>query len=277
MPVHMKLLAAFATATGLCVWTGYARAQGSAETDRVALVALYRATGGDNWTNNAKWLTAAPLADWYGVETNEQGRVTGLRLGGWDEAAREVIGNGLVGSLPAEIGTLSDLRRLEVGGNSGLTGPIPAAVGNLSNLESLFLQNNWLTGSIPAALGRLVKLDWIGLDSNALTGSIPTALGNLTKPSWSDAHQQHAERAGSTRIGEPRPPDATGPRREHAERTAPRELDPFGGHQALAARRQRPVRAGHARHAGVGGRDPGFHWSLLHRVGDLLARRHAAG
>ena len=155
--------------------------RGSAESDRVALVALYRATGGDNWTNNAKWLTAAPLGDWYGVETNEQGRVTGLRLGGWDEAAREFIGNGLVGSLPPEIGTLSDLRRLEIGGNGGLTGPIPFELSSLADLEALHLQANGLTGSIPAGLGRLTNLEKLLLGSNPLGGQVPPELGNLTR------------------------------------------------------------------------------------------------
>ena len=177
--MRMKFLAAFAVAGGLYAWTGYASAQGSAETDRVALVAFYRATGGDGWTDNAKWLTAPSLGDWYGVETNEQGRVTGLRLGGWDEAAREHVGNGLTGALPPELGTLSHLRRLEIGGNSGLTGPIPAALGNLTELEWLSLQKNWLTGSIPATLGRLSNLQWLELTQNALTGSIPTGLANL--------------------------------------------------------------------------------------------------
>ena len=137
------------------VWAGLAAdaaGQGSAATDRAALEAVYRATGGDDWTNNTSWLSNAPLEDWYGVEVTD-GRVTGLRLGGWDETARRYVDNGLTGSLPAELGTLSQLRWVEIGGNSGLTGRIPAELGNLARLESLNLQSNWLTGSIRAALG----------------------------------------------------------------------------------------------------------------------------
>ena len=37
--------------------------------DRAALVALYEATDGPNWANSQKWLTDAPLREWYGVET----------------------------------------------------------------------------------------------------------------------------------------------------------------------------------------------------------------
>ncbi len=64
-------------------------AQRSAATDRAALEALYRATGGDGWTDNTNWLTDAPLGNWFGVEAGEDGRVTGLRLGGWVETARD--------------------------------------------------------------------------------------------------------------------------------------------------------------------------------------------
>ena len=168
-------------AVGLCiVLAGEAGGQGSPETDRAALAALYRATGGDDWTDNTKWLSAAPLGDWFGVEADEDGRVTGLRLGGWVETARDFIGNGLTGSLPPELGTLSRLRWLEIGGNTGLTSPIPAQLGDLTNLESLILQANRLVGSIPAELGRLTSLRDLALGTNvALSGQVPPELGNL--------------------------------------------------------------------------------------------------
>ena len=165
----------------VAVWAGLAAAaagQGSTATDRTALEAIYRATGGDDWTDNTNWLSNAPLEDWYGVEVAD-GRVTGLRLGDWDESVRKIVGNGLTGSLPPELGTLSRLRSLAAAGNSGLTGPIPPELGNLANLETLSLQQNWLTGSIPAALGRLTNLERFWLQDNALTGSVPTELGNL--------------------------------------------------------------------------------------------------
>ncbi len=49
--------------------------------DRAALVALYNATDGPNWPDNANWLTNNPLAEWRGVTTNDEGRVTRLDLG----------------------------------------------------------------------------------------------------------------------------------------------------------------------------------------------------
>ena len=154
-------------------------AQGGAARDRAALEALYEATGGDGWTDNANWLSDAPLGDWYGVDVDEDGRVTGLRLGGWVETAGDFIGNGLTGTLPPELGTLSRLRSLEIGGNRGLSGPIPVELGDLPNLESLILQANRLSGAIPAELGRLVHLKGLVLGGNVLSGRVPPELGNL--------------------------------------------------------------------------------------------------
>ena len=166
----------------VAIWVGLAAdavAQGSVATDRAGLEALYDATGGPTWTDSTNWLSDAPLGDWSGVEVDEDGRVTGLRLGGWDDTVGYFVGNGLTGSLPSELGALSRLRWLEVVGNTGLTGPIPAELGGLTNLESLTLQANWLTGSIPAELGRLTNLRELLLGTNALHGQVPPELGNL--------------------------------------------------------------------------------------------------
>ena len=54
--------------------------QASAATDRDALTALYRATGGDSWSNNTNWLSDAPIGQWHGVSTDDNGRVTWLLL-----------------------------------------------------------------------------------------------------------------------------------------------------------------------------------------------------
>ena len=48
------------------------------ETDREALIALYNATGGPNWSNNTNWLSDAPLDQWHGVTTDGTGRVARL-------------------------------------------------------------------------------------------------------------------------------------------------------------------------------------------------------
>ena len=50
--------------------------------DRAALVAFYEATGGNNsqWLMTDGWISDAPLGRWYGVTTNDDGRVTELEL-----------------------------------------------------------------------------------------------------------------------------------------------------------------------------------------------------
>ena len=137
--------------------------------DREALVALYNATGGENWLNSDNWLSSQPIGQWHGVSTDDNGRATMLLLGG----------NQLSGEIPAELSNLSNLTGLFLG-NNRLSGVIPAELGNLSNLESLFLFSNQLSGVIPAELGNLSNLIELELSRNQLSGQIPAELGNLT-------------------------------------------------------------------------------------------------
>ena len=137
--------------------------------DRAALVALYNATNGPNWSNNTNWLSAAPLNQWHGVRTDANGRVTRLDLST----------NRLSGSLPSSLGNLTNLEVLWLYDNQ-LSGSLPSSLGNLTNLEVLDLSSNQLSGSIPSELGRLTKLEWLGLYENQLSGSLPSSLGNLT-------------------------------------------------------------------------------------------------
>lgn len=51
-----------------------------ASPDRDALVALFHATGGDNWTRKSNWCTSAKLGTWEGVKVDQQGRVVELDL-----------------------------------------------------------------------------------------------------------------------------------------------------------------------------------------------------
>ena len=159
-------------------------------TERAALVALYNATGGANWTHRGNWLSAAPLETWHGVTTDANGRVTELRLSG----------NGLRGSIP-DLGALRYLEVLLLSSNL-LTGPAPDPSA-LTKLRWMNLSRNRLTGTIPdlSALVRitelsfafnqlsgpipdlsaLVKLENLDLESNRLSGTIPdlSALVNL--------------------------------------------------------------------------------------------------
>jgi Leucine-rich repeat (LRR) protein len=142
-------------------------------TECKALVALYNSTGGDNWTRNSGWLETNAPCGWYGVTCNG-GRVSKIRL----------YNNQLGGTIPTELGNLSDLTLLDLSTSWNspvkLTGTIPTELGNLSNLTRLYLNNNELTGTIPTELGNLSNLTELSLWSNELTGTIPTELGNLS-------------------------------------------------------------------------------------------------
>ena len=113
---------------------------------RAALQALYDALGGPEWTHRENWGTGAPLEEWHGVGVDDQGRVTALRLV-QRTAEGKVVGIGLRGEIPPELGALSHLQILDHS-RKQLTGEIPAQLGNLSQLDSLALNGNRLTGSI---------------------------------------------------------------------------------------------------------------------------------
>ena len=138
------------------------------ELDREALVALYDSTSGPNWSRNANWLTDAPVGEWYGVVADTAGRVVRLAL-------RD---NALEGTLPAQIGDLSELRSLQLD-NNRLHGPIPSTVGRLGRLAALWLSHNQLTGPLPSEVAGLDSLRGLWLSGNRLTGIVPAGLRDL--------------------------------------------------------------------------------------------------
>ncbi len=76
----------------------------AADSDRATLEAFYRATNGPNWVNSDNWLTDAPLDDWYGVDTDGDGRVVRLVLEGtFDSENARRTSHGLTGSIPPEL------------------------------------------------------------------------------------------------------------------------------------------------------------------------------
>ncbi len=187
--------------------------------DSLALVALYNATDGPNWTYNTNWLQPGKcLHEWDGVRYLDTGsfrsdRVWWLGLGN----------NNLVGSLPDEIGMLAGLTSLGLGDNH-LSGALPASMVDMDSLYYLSLGSNdfggfpegldeldqvvhfdyssrepapfpegfeamesletlglvnGFTGSIPDSYGDIPQLRQLILRSNMVTGGIPAALANL--------------------------------------------------------------------------------------------------
>ena len=147
--------------------------------DRSALVAFYHATDGPNWKNSENWLTDAPLGDWFGVDTDGEGRVVRLAMSYYDYQTKQWISNNVSGPLPAELGNLTSLEHVQFFNNS-LSGPIPPELGKLANLTYLDFNGNDLSGPIPPELGGLSKLTSLNLHNNDLSGPIPPELGGLS-------------------------------------------------------------------------------------------------
>lgn len=140
------------------------------DAEREALVALYEATDGPNWIENANWLTGKPLGEWYGVLVDDVGRVKILSLSD----------NQLTGTVPPELGNLASLAYLSLHNNE-LTGTIPPELGNLASLATLYLSANELTGAVPPELGNLASLATLTLKHNKLTGAVPDSFLKLDK------------------------------------------------------------------------------------------------
>ncbi len=125
------------------------------QVERDALIALCNSTDGANWSRNFGWLVIeGSECAWHGVD---------CYINWPDEYHVEVL--------------YLDTNQL--------SGSIPAELGNLSNLKWLYLHTNQLSGSIPPELGNLSSLTFMRLYSNQLSGSIPAELEDLSAL-WDD-------------------------------------------------------------------------------------------
>ena len=163
--------------------------------ERAALVALYKATDGDNWRYNTNWCSDKPLGEWNGVgvkriddvvyvttiirQNNYLNGVIPIEIGNLTHLETlDLMGNrNISGTIPNSIGRMTELRRFELGWPSQVTGDIPKEIGNLSKLEILNLFNNSLTGEIPKELGNLANINSINLSANSLFWKYPFGNG----------------------------------------------------------------------------------------------------
>jgi hypothetical protein len=162
-----------------------------------ALIVLYNTTGGESWTTPADhpWGDDPNPCTWWAIVCagGDHGSVLEINL----------IGDGLTGTIPSEIGQLSSLTHLRLGSNDlwGLlpgtianlqdlvmieltgnhhSGPIPEWLGDLPNLKYFFAWGNDFSGPIPAELANAQSLEFVILDNNDLSGAIPAELGTLS-------------------------------------------------------------------------------------------------
>lgn len=104
----------------------------ASQTEKDALMAIYKSTEGYKWRKYANWTHGDPCNNnWHGVSCNSKGSVTSLIL----------EKNNLFGTIPPEIGNLTNLIHLNLSRNH-LTGAIPTKIMQLTSLISLLLKGN---------------------------------------------------------------------------------------------------------------------------------------
>jgi hypothetical protein len=81
----------------------------------------------------------------------------------------------LYGFLPSALGSLSDLRHINLR-NNRFFGPLPAELFQAQGLQSLVLYGNSFSGSLPNQIGKLKYLQTLDLSQNFFNGSIPTSI-----------------------------------------------------------------------------------------------------
>jgi Leucine-rich repeat (LRR) protein len=165
------------------------------QSERDALTALYNATDGLNWTNQAGWMSAAGSeCSWFGIECNDtKDHVVSIQLannGLRNELPQDIQNlpgltyldlhdNQLSGNIPDIICNFTYLTHLDLSANN-FSGHIPDSLGQLNNLESLLLYDNQLSGVIPTALGLSSSLKRLYLEKNNLTGTLPKELASIS-------------------------------------------------------------------------------------------------
>ena len=123
-------------------------------------------------TGSLNWGPDKPIFEWQGVVVEgSPPRVRSLFL----------HNSGLSGSIPPELGQLSELVALDVATLRGpspnsLTGVIPPGLGSLTKLKVLDVTGNFISGHIPDELATIQDLKELVIQENFLTGCIPEEL-----------------------------------------------------------------------------------------------------
>lgn len=137
------------------------------DAERNALLTLYNATGGPQWS--LTWDEAKDPKTWYGIKV-KNGAVTEINL----------RGNALKGAFPTGLSTFTHLQKLDLSSNQ-LSGELSSSLGSLTGLTRLDLSNNRLTGDPALALAPLHQLTELSLGNNFFVcENINTLLQNFT-------------------------------------------------------------------------------------------------
>ncbi|WP_442267697.1 leucine-rich repeat domain-containing protein [Tenacibaculum sp. ZS6-P6] len=131
-----------------------------------ALVDMYNALDGVNWTNNENWTGVLNRAimnspfnttKWHGITTE-------IVNGGKHITRISLSSNNLTGTLPESLGGLSELKYLDLNVNN-LENSLPSSLNQLTKLETLLVSSNNLKGTIPD-LTNISSLNNFNIDNN---------------------------------------------------------------------------------------------------------------
>ena len=128
------------------------------------------------------WFTKRPLkrCHWSRVKCDKSGNIVSL-IFNHDE---------LNGFIPAELSGLVYLEELDLFSNGQLTGSLPSELGLLTQLTFLQVHHTSISGPVPTELGSLSALEELLMDNTGMTGTMPAqvcalrnqALQRLTAP-----------------------------------------------------------------------------------------------
>ena len=107
--------------------------------ERYILSVFYYATNIDGqWKNAKDWLNPKlNHCSWYGITCDTKGNVMAMRL----------TSNNLSGTIPYELGQMSNLRQIDLHSNK-LTGTIPQELGDIDVLNSIVIYSNNMVGTL---------------------------------------------------------------------------------------------------------------------------------
>lgn len=144
--------------------------------EREALIALYEATGGENWTRNDNWCSDKPVNEWYGIGSYFKGD-RGAYVG-----EINLNNNNLSGVIPDIFDKLPGLVICLLNGNN-LTGNIPLSISNLKEMKWFDISSNNLSGELPEGLSSVMSAPTFDISYNNFAGKIPVEITN--HPNWS--------------------------------------------------------------------------------------------
>jgi Leucine-rich repeat (LRR) protein len=155
--------------------------------ERFVMAVFYNATDGMQWVETKDFLQGTSICQWGEQNTTDSSiggkNVVQLLCNNQELLETFVVDTQMTsmsGSLPTELGLLTNLKVLRLSNSDKLVGPIPTELGKLKKLKELKLQGNTLTGTIPLEITGLTFITLFDLSFNKnLTGPIPAGLKDL--------------------------------------------------------------------------------------------------